>query len=230
MKAAPLRVGLEIGEPLWRRLLTTGAASFGFRLSEAQVQFFQSYAEELLAWNRRINLTRITIQTDIAVKHFIDSLPGADLLESGWRVIDLGSGGGFPGIPLKIVRPDLKITLVDSVRKKVSFQKHICRQLGLSGIDCLHARIEDLGDDVAHKGAYDAVVSRALTNLKPLCRLAAPFLPAAGLLIAYRGRDNNDNLNQTEKLGDTWQVDIHTYRLPYTQARRSITCCRRRPY
>jgi 16S rRNA (guanine527-N7)-methyltransferase len=227
-EGAPQKAETEIGKSEWKKLLTSGAAHFGFRLSDAQVQLFQIFAKELLAWNRRINLTRITSPAEIALKHFVDSLPGAGDLETGWRVIDLGSGGGFPGIPLKIVRPDLEITLVDAVRKKVSFQKHVCRLLGLRGIDCLHARIEDLGDDPAHQGGYVAAVSRALTDLGALCRLAAPLLTASGVVVAYRGRVADTRLGQIDCLGDNWQTDTRTYRLPHTQAHRSITSCKHR--
>ncbi|MEJ2641953.1 MAG: 16S rRNA (guanine(527)-N(7))-methyltransferase RsmG, partial [Desulfosarcinaceae bacterium] len=202
MMAAPLQTAeAGIGGSAWKQLLTTGAAHFGFRLSDAQVQRFQIFAEELLAWNRRINLTRITAPDEIALKHFVDSLPGAGDLETGWRVIDLGSGGGFPGIPLKIVRPDLEITLVDAIRKKVSFQKHICRQLGFRGIECLHARIEKLGEDPAYQGGYQAAISRALTDLDLLCRLAAPLLTVSGVVVAYRGRVGAPHRSQEDRPG-----------------------------
>jgi 16S rRNA (guanine527-N7)-methyltransferase len=215
----------EIGGPEWKKLLTSGAARFGFYLGDAQVELFQTFAKELLAWNRRINLTRITSPAEIACKHFVDSLPGAGDLGTGWRVIDLGSGGGFPGIPLKIVRPDLEITLVDAVRKKVSFQKHVCRLLDLKGIDCLHARIEALGDDPAYQGGFEAAVSRALTDLGALCRLARPLLIASGIVVAYRGRVGDTRPDQEDGLSDNWQTDTRTYRLPHTQAHRSITSC-----
>jgi 16S rRNA (guanine527-N7)-methyltransferase len=223
-----LKAGIEIGGSEWKHVLITGAATFGYQLSKAQLKLFQTYAEELLAWNRRINLTRITSPAQIAIKHFVDSLPGADVLGSGWRVIDLGSGGGFPGIPLKILRPDLKITLVDAVRKKVSFQKHICRRLGLGGIECLHARIEDLGDTPIHRGGYAAAVSRALSDLGALCRLAGPLLSPSGVVVAYRGRHHDTSLSQTAQWDASWQMDTRTYTLPQTHARRSITCCVRR--
>jgi 16S rRNA (guanine527-N7)-methyltransferase len=224
--------GGGVGSPEWKRLLIEGAAGLGFRLDDGQVGLFRVYAEELLAWNRRINLTTITRPADIAVKHFIDSLPGAKALKPGWRILDLGSGGGFPGIPLKIVRPDLKVTLVDAVRKKVSFQKQVCRQLGLGEVQCVHARIEALGDDPHHKGVYDAVVSRALTDLGALCRLAAPLLGAHGLVIAYRGRSDEMGGGGSpleRALADNWHMENHPYLLPYGEAHRRITCCKRRP-
>lgn len=219
----------RVGDRAWRRLLIQGAADFGFQLDGAQVALFTAYAEELLAWNRRFNLTTITAPADIALKHFVDSLPGAADLGRGWRVLDMGSGGGFPGIPLKIVRPDLTITLVDAVRKKVSFQKQVCRLLGLNAVHCVHARIEDLAGDTDHKGAYDAVLSRALTDLEPLCRLATPLLSDTGRVVAYRGPTGKGGGTNELPPGDegatNWRMVTRHYRLPYTQAGRSITCC-----
>lgn len=217
----------------WRRLLTDGAACFDLHLSEAQIDLFQAYAEELLAWNRRINLTSITAPADVAVKHFVDSLAGAGALQTGWRVADLGSGGGFPGIPLKIVRPDLTITLVDTVRKKTSFQKQACRQLGLKGIRAVHARIEDLAHAPEHMNHYDAVVTRALADLSRLCMLSAPLLNATGVIIAYRGRIEGDihggSGTPGQALHQCWRMNTHTYVLPHTVAHRSISLCEKLP-
>lgn len=222
-----------IGSLPWRRLLAEGAACFDLQLSEAQLDLFQAYAQELLAWNRRINLTTIISPADVALKHFVDSLAGAGDLQSGWRVIDLGSGGGFPGIPLKIIRPDLTITLVDAVRKKTSFQKQACRQLGLAGIKAVHARIEGLAHAPDHMGAYDAVVTRALTDLPGLCQFSAPLLTPEGVIIAYRGRteagaDGGNGFPDNTR-PDSWRVHTRTYLLPHTDAHRSISICERSP-
>lgn len=222
---------MPIDSQSWRRLLTEGAACFDLCLSEAQIDLFQTYAQELLAWNRRINLTTITAPAEVAIKHFVDSLAGAGTLRTGWRVADLGSGGGFPGIPLQIVRPDLTFTLVDAVRKKTSFQKQACRQLGLRGIRAVHARIEDLAHAPDHMNCYDAVVTRALTDLPRLCELAAPLLNATGVIIAYRGRTEDDthggNGSPGQALRACWRVNTRTYLLPHTEAQRSISLCER---
>jgi 16S rRNA (guanine527-N7)-methyltransferase len=223
--------GIEIGTYEWRQLLVKGAAQFGLQLSGGQLDLFQIYAEELLAWNRRINLTTITTPMGIAVKHFIDSLAGAGQLRIGWQVVDLGSGGGFPGIPLRIARPDLKLTLVDSVRKKNSFQKQVCRRLGLNDVRAVHARIEVLPLAPEHKGTYDAVVSRALADLTVLHRLAAPLLKKRGVLIAYRGRkmDGGGGDPETYCPEEGWRLTSYPYDLPNTTTHRSITCSIRIP-
>lgn len=224
---------MGIGTSDWRRLLIAGALQFGLQLRGEGLDMFRRYAEELLAWNRRINLTTITAPKDIAVKHFIDSIAGASLLHAGWRVIDLGSGAGFPGIPLRIVRPDLRITLVDSVRKKNSFQKQVCRCLGLDDVKAVHARIEDLSPTSAYSGRYDAVVSRALTGLAGLRTLAAPLLKEGGVLLAYRshsvGGDDTDPGAEESSPGEGWQVTDHPYLLPDSDARRRIICSIRIP-
>jgi 16S rRNA (guanine527-N7)-methyltransferase len=217
----------------WRHLLAEGAACFDIHLSEKQIDLFQVYAQELLAWNRRINLTTITAPAEVAIKHFVDSLAGEGELQTGWRVIDLGSGGGFPGIPLKILRPDLTITLVDAVRKKTSFQKQACRQLGLKDIWAVHARIENLAHAPDHKNRYDAVVTRALTNLPRLCELSAPLLNATGVIIAYRGRTEADvdgaSISPAEGPARAWRLNTRSYRLPHMEDCRSITRCERLP-
>jgi 16S rRNA (guanine527-N7)-methyltransferase len=217
---------LGIGTSGWRRLLIAGALQFGLQLSGEALDMFRRYAEELLAWNRRINLTTITAPKDIAVKHFIDSMAGASLLHPGWRVIDMGSGAGFPGIPLRIVRPDLRITLVDSVRKKNSFQKQVCRCLGLDDVTAVHARIEDLCAASPHSGHYDAVVSRALTDLAGLRSLAAPLLKDGGILLAYRshtvGGDDTDADAEEFSPDEDWRMTDHPYILPDSDARRRI--------
>jgi 16S rRNA (guanine527-N7)-methyltransferase len=222
---------MGIGTSDWRRLLSEGALQFGLRLNGEALDMFRRYAEELLAWNRRINLTAITTPKEIAVKHFIDSVAGAALLQTGWQVIDLGSGAGFPGIPLRIVRPDLRLTLLDSVRKKNSFQKQICRCLGFDDVAAIHTRIEDLHTAPAYRGRYDAVVSRALTDLASLRSLAAPLLKAGGILLAYRSRTADGANADAEEPPtiDGWQMTDHPYILPGSDARRSITCSIKTP-
>ncbi|MDJ0780929.1 MAG: 16S rRNA (guanine(527)-N(7))-methyltransferase RsmG [Desulfosarcinaceae bacterium] len=214
---------MQIGASDWRQLLAAGAAAFGLQLGGAQLDQFQIFAEELIAWNQRINLTRITAPAEIAVKHFVDSFAGIAHLDQDWRVIDLGSGGGFPGIPLAIVRPDLILTLVDSVRKKTSFQKHLLRRLRLTSTHAIHARIEDLADWPEHRRAYDAAISRALTNLGQLQQMAAPLLREAGVVIAYQGRPSDADTMTKSPSSSQWQTSVHPYQLPAIGARRRIT-------
>ena len=143
---------------------------------------FNRYAEMLRERNEKINLTAITESEEVKVKHFLDSCSAAELLPGGASVLDIGSGAGFPGLPLKIVRPDLTVTLLDSVNKKVAFVSDVVAELKLSGVTAVHARIEDF----PHKGEYDAVVSRAVAELSTLAEYALPFVKIGGAFIAYK--------------------------------------------
>lgn len=143
---------------------------------------FNRYAEMLRERNEKINLTAITEPEEVKVKHFLDSCSAAELLPGGASVLDIGSGAGFPGLPLKIVRPDLTVTLLDSVNKKVAFVSDVVAELKLSGVTAVHARIEDF----PHKGEYDAVVSRAVAELSTLAEYALPFVKIGGAFIAYK--------------------------------------------
>lgn len=143
---------------------------------------FNRYAEMLRERNQKINLTAITEPEEVKVKHFLDSCSAAELLPGGASVLDIGSGAGFPGLPLKIVRPDLTVTLLDSVNKKVAFVSDVIAELKLSGVTAVHARIEDF----PHKGEYDAVVSRAVAELSTLAEYALPFVKIGGAFIAYK--------------------------------------------
>ena len=143
---------------------------------------FNRYAEMLRERNEKINLTAITETEEVKIKHFLDSCSAAELLPGGASVLDIGSGAGFPGLPLKIVRPDLTVTLLDSVNKKVAFVSDVVAELKLSGVTAVHARIEDF----PHKGEYDAVVSRAVAELSTLAEYALPFVKIGGAFIAYK--------------------------------------------
>lgn len=143
---------------------------------------FNRYAEMLRERNEKINLTAIIEPEEVKVKHFLDSCSAAELLPGDASVLDIGSGAGFPGLPLKIVRPDLTVTLLDSVNKKVAFVNDVVAELKLSGVTAVHARIEDF----PHKGEYDAVVSRAVAELSTLAEYALPFVKIGGAFIAYK--------------------------------------------
>ncbi len=128
----------------WAHIIDKGARAMGMCLERSQITRFAVHAKELMAWNRFAKLTAITDPIEIAVKQFLDIIPLFPLLPPGSRLLDIGSGGGFPGIPLKIMRPDLEVTLIDASRKKVSFQKHIIRTLALKDIEAHHIRAEEL--------------------------------------------------------------------------------------
>jgi 16S rRNA (guanine527-N7)-methyltransferase len=170
-----------------RNLLVEGAETFGIRLNERQVEAFDLYLRELLKWNQKINLTAIHTEKGIILKHFLDSLSALPYLSKTASLLDIGSGAGFPGIPLKIVHPSFEITLIDSVCKKIDFQKHIIRMLGLKGMEVIHGRIQDKETFQSMTGRFDAVISRAFSDLQTLLLLAFPFLKKGGILLAMKG-------------------------------------------
>lgn len=143
---------------------------------------FDRYAEMLTERNEKVNLTAITDPDEIRVKHFTDSLAAIDLIKTGATVLDIGSGAGFPGIPLKIARDDISVTLLDSVNKKVAFMNDVIVDLGLKNIEAVHARIEDF----PHKGEFDVAVSRAVAELTTLAEYALPFVKVGGTFVAYK--------------------------------------------
>lgn len=168
-------------------LLVKGAEAFGIRLNQEQVESFDLYLRELLKWNQKINLTAIRSEKGIVLKHFLDSLSVFPYLSKTASLLDIGSGAGFPGIPLRIVQPSLEITLIDSVRKKVDFQRHIIRMLGLKGTEAIHGRIQDKEILQSMTERFDTVISRAFSNLQTLLLLAFPFLKKGGILLAMKG-------------------------------------------
>jgi 16S rRNA (guanine527-N7)-methyltransferase len=168
-----------------RKLLTRGGAKLGLALTEVQIEHFIAYLTELKRWNRKANL--VGFRTDEAVvRHGI--LESLTLLEAfevkpNLRLIDVGTGAGLPGIPLKIAAPDLAVTLVEAMRKKVSFLRQVCRLLQLRGTSVIQARAESLHRDPAHREAYDVVIARAVTRLPETVALCTPFMKREGRLV-----------------------------------------------
>nr|WP_240986693.1 16S rRNA (guanine(527)-N(7))-methyltransferase RsmG [Acididesulfobacillus acetoxydans] len=168
------------------RLAEMAEGKLGLSLNEEQVEQFSVYAEMLLEWNARVNLTGITSVGDVIVKHFLDSLVLAGY-ELGDRFCDVGTGGGFPGIPVKIAVPDLKVTLVDSLGKKVAFLKAVCAKLGLKQVECLQMRAEDLGYVGGARGRFDSAAARGVAVLPVVLEYVLPLLKRGGLFFALKG-------------------------------------------
>lgn len=183
-----------------RDLLMEGAKTFGIRLNEKEVEAFDLYLRELLKWNQKINLTAIRSEKGIVVKHFLDSLSAYPYLSKPSSLLDIGSGAGFPGIPLKMVEPFLAVTLIDSVRKKVDFQKHIIRTLGLKGIEAIHGRVQDKEILQSMGGRFDFVISRAFSDLQTLLILSLPFLKKGGIVLAMKGEMNREEIPSLAKI------------------------------
>lgn len=191
------------------------AREVGIILSAENINSFKLFSAELKKWNSKLNLTAITEETEITIKHFIDSLQIAPYVFDEDRLLDLGSGAGFPSIPLKIVRPETFVLSVDAVAKKVNFQRHIIRTLRLKGIESLHARAESLHEFYANK--FSLITSRAFTRLDRFVSLASPLLAEGGRIIAMKGDDAEDEIggiNETLKALGFAVAEIHRYTLP----------------
>jgi 16S rRNA (guanine527-N7)-methyltransferase len=206
-----------------RDLLVEGAKTFGIRLNEKEVEAFDLYLRELLKWNQKINLTAIRSEKGIVLKHFLDSLSVYPYLSKAASLLDVGSGAGFPGIPLKIVQPSLEITLIDSVRKKVDFQRHILRMLGLKGVQAIHGRVQDKEILQGLTGQFDAVISRAFSDLQTFLLLAFPFLKKGGILLVMKGELEREEIRLFSKEEGRYQLQkTISFLLPQSSYRRSI--------
>lgn len=178
--------------------LQTALAQIDIVIDSEEEERLLHFLDELLRWNQSINLTAITDRDEALVKHLVDALTLLPLLRGDEILLDMGSGGGLPGLPLKIVRPGLDLTSVDAVAKKISFQKHIIRSFGLTGVVARHGRLEELGREPALAGHFDLVVARAFASLPDCLRLARPFLLPGGRLIAMKGPEGEKELRAAE--------------------------------
>jgi 16S rRNA (guanine527-N7)-methyltransferase len=174
-----------------RSILIQGAPYFKLSLSEAQLEAFEQYSQAVLDWNRRLNLTRIDDPAEMAVKHFLDSLsvyPVLAELAPGLTLIDVGSGAGLPGLPLKIARPDIRLTLLEATAKKARFLAHVVDRLHLEQVTVLTSRAEEAGQQPAHRAHYDVAVARAVAALPVLAEYTLPLVRVGGLVIAQKGQ------------------------------------------
>ncbi len=204
-------------------LLLNGAAEIGVELSERQIDSLLLLMLQLKKWNRKFNLTAITKERDIVVKHFLDSLTVSQRIAAGCRVLDLGSGAGFPALPLALVRPDLIVTSVDAVEKKIFFQRHGARLLELERFTTLHARGEALA--VSHTGRFDVVISRAFSSLLKLVTLAQPLLAPGGVIIAMKGKSGGDEAKEATPFLEERGVllrEVVRLRLPVSADERTL--------
>ena len=156
------------------------------RADERALDRFEIYQRLLAEWNERMNLTAITDPAEVARKHFLDSLAALPYLKPGMEIIDVGTGAGFPGVPLLIMEPGLELTLADSLNKRLIFLEALLKELGLKAA-LVHGRAEDLGRDRLYRERFDAALSRAVANLPVLLELTTPFVRVGGTAIAYKG-------------------------------------------
>jgi 16S rRNA (guanine527-N7)-methyltransferase len=174
------------------------AAEWGLALGNTQRDQFALYARELALWNARVNLTAVDDAAGIGTRHFLDSLSLARVWGEPNNLIDIGSGAGFPGLPLKILRPTLYLTLVESVHKKAAFLRHIVAELGLTGVEVVSARAEVLGQQMEHREVYDVATARAVAALPTLAEYCLPLCRVGGRFLAPKSAALGDELRAAE--------------------------------
>lgn len=235
---------MRINSPQWRKLMRRQVENARIDVpSDAQdlkqnlkqdlrIDKIVAFVSELLAWNKKTNLTAITDAEEVAEKHIIDSLIPAKFIPENASVLDLGTGGGFPGIPLKIFMPSLSVIMVDSARKKINFLKYVIRVLNLQNIFAHQFRVETLSDHPDFAGQFDVAISRAFTSLAKFLALAAPLIKPDGMIIAMKGKEVEKEINDLKLAGiggnlylinkKEMRLQIEKYRLPVSGDERSL--------
>lgn len=214
--------------------LAEGLRDMGYEMDPAVVAQFETYREELLHWNERTNLTAITDPLEVEVRHFLDSLTVlqvlAGLLGSGarLRIIDVGSGAGFPGIPLKLMAPEIRLTLLEATGKKVDFLRQVVSRLGLSTTEVVYGRAEEVAHSAGQREAYDVAVARAVAPLATLAEICLPFVNIGGMMIALKKGDLQAELvsaREAVSLTGGSEVRVSAVALPQLPDQRVLVCC-----
>jgi len=203
-------------------ILNKGLQELGISCSEKQIDAFMTFLTELKKWNRAYNLTALKTDEDIIIKHFLDSLLYMKALPEGaLKLADAGTGAGFPGVPLKIVRPEIDLTLVESSRKKTAFLRHLSRELKLAGTAVLEQRLENLGGE--YEKTFDVIVSRAAFSIKEFLGAACPYVREGGTLVLNKGPKVSEELSGLAEASCADAVrDIHKVKLPIMNAVRNL--------
>ncbi|WP_043934280.1 16S rRNA (guanine(527)-N(7))-methyltransferase RsmG [Bacillus sp. EB01] len=204
----------------------------GITLSSLQLGQFETYYETLVEWNEKMNLTAITDKGEVFLKHFYDSLSAAFYYDFSrpLAICDVGAGAGFPSIPIKIAYPNLKLTIVDSLNKRISFLEHLAKQLNLEEVSFIHDRAETFGVKSEYREQYDVVTARAVARLSVLSELCLPLVKPGGDFIAMKAAHAKEELHAAEKaisvLGGR-TVESYSFSLPIEESERSIIVIRK---
>ncbi len=182
----------------FKELMCSYGKKMDLMFNDKQLNQFYDYMNLLLEWNEKINLTAITEPQEVILKHFIDSLTINKYIKENATIADVGTGAGFPGIPLKIYREDLKITLVDSLNKRINFLNEVIDKLHLENISTIHSRIEDFGKDKKHREKYEYVTARAVANLTTLSEYLMPISKVGGKCICMKGNEIKDEIKDSK--------------------------------
>ena len=199
-------------------------------IDEKEAEMFERYMNLLIEWNKVMNLTAITEKDEIILKHFIDSLTILDYIQNDQKVIDVGTGAGFPGIPIKIMNPSLDITLMDSLNKRINFLNEVIKNIGLEKIKTVHSRAEELGHNKDYREKFDVATSRAVANLSTLLEYMMPFVKVGGICICMKGSNISEELENAQKaineLGGKIEK-IDNFYLPNSDIERNILIIRK---
>ena len=206
-------------------LLIKGSKKMGISLSDKQIDDLILYSELLKEWNKKMNLTAIIDDEGIAVKHFLDSMTAICTQKVQGRVIDVGTGAGFPGMVLKIVKPDISLTLLDSLKKRLVFLENVKEKLKENDIELVHSRAEDGGQNRLYREKFDTAVSRAVANMTTLCEWCLPFVKVGGYFLALKGPAADEELNAAKKtisiLGGRIE-DVFEAEIPFSDLKHRI--------
>ena len=201
------------------------AQKIDIKISEEEANEFYKYMNLLLEWNEKINLTAITAQNEVILKHFVDSITINKYIEDKNIIMDIGTGAGFPGIPLKIINKEKKFTLVDSLNKRINFLNEVSKELNLENIECIHTRAEELAVNSNYREKCDIVTSRAVARLATLLEYMLPFVKVGGKCICMKGANIEEELEEAKKaievLGGEIEV-VDKFYLPDSDMERNI--------
>jgi len=201
------------------------AEKLEIKLDEEQLKKFYKYMELLIEWNKKINLTAIIEPKEVITKHFIDSLTILKYIDKNASIVDVGTGAGFPGIPLKISNHNLKVTLIDSLNKRIIFLNEVIEKLELKKIKAIHSRAEEFGKNKDYRESYDIAVSRAVARLNILAEYLLPIIKIGGKCICMKGPDTQEEIDEAKTainvLGGEIE-EIKEFALPGTEIKRTV--------
>lgn len=227
---------MNVDSEEWKKSLASLCRISYIDIDRQQSDQMANYATELIDSNKKVNLTAIIDPEEIAEKHMIDSFIPGKFIPRNASVLDIGTGGGFPGIPLKIFMPSLAVSLVDSSRKKINFLKYVIRILNLENISAHQYRVEELPNHPEFAGQFDVVISRAFTSLEKFLVLALPLVKVDGIIIAMKGKEVQKELDELKEAktgasvyqinGHTLELQVEKYRLPVSGDERSLVITR----